>query len=477
MFHGYDTRTISNGLYYSLGYLMEGTGGSLQRDLMKEPKLIDDMLNNNFTSFADSNYLQEVIHNRNSAGELPGFLGSDTTSRKIPIWYTNLIDSTSNPPPPVLLNDEGKQWASNIKELLDLSGAQTRGEIDISAIKQRFVKMFTSMYKDSPATKSGSVDAMFDRALYSGREEYITQLGQNLMVADWRDIEMFGSILESGLGNNQAVYLREHVIEVINRYRKALREIPGSENFPPERTGPITPPLPAQALNSGGIVYASSGQLINFTPKGTDTVPAMLTPGEFVINRAATTKHYDLLKSINDGSYYSRGDLVKRFNLGGYVSPNYYQTGNIARPQTNNGFDFAGFMQGLMGQLSGIIGSAIKQGIRELNNAQNIDNRSNGVSINIESQVLDRINDFTNRLRSVADTLAGLSAIPSDIRITAKHDINIVINGDTVLNRLNPEIQNIVMQELRKGFKNLIDINSPVPSDKLMNPFDIRPNN
>ena len=477
MFHGYDTRTISNGLYYSLGYLMEGTGGSLQRDLMKEPKLIDDMLNNNFTSFADSNYLQEVIHNRNSAGELPGFLGSDTTSRKIPIWYTNLIDSTSNPPPPVLLNDEGKQWASNIKELLDLSGAQTRGEIDISAIKQRFVKMFTSMYKDSPATKSGSVDAMFDRALYSGREEYITQLGQNLMVADWRDIEMFGSILESGLGNNQAVYLREHVIEVINRYRKALREIPGSENFPPERTGPITPPLPAQALNSGGIVYASSGQLINFTPKGTDTVPAMLTPGEFVINRAATTKHYDLLKSINDGSYYSRGDLVKRFNLGGYVSPNYYQTGNIARPQTNNGFDFAGFMQGLMGQLSGIIGSAIKQGIRELNNAQNIDNRSNGVSINIESQVLDRINDFTNRLRSVADTLAGLSAIPSDIRITAKHDINIVINGDTVLNRLNPEIQNIVMQELRKGFKNLIDINSPVPSDKLINPFDIRPNN
>jgi hypothetical protein len=52
----------------------------------------------------------------------------------------------------------------------------------------------------------------------------------------------------------------------------------------------------------GGMVYASKGQLINFQPKGTDTVPAMLTPGEFVVNAKSTSKHLPLLKSINNGN-------------------------------------------------------------------------------------------------------------------------------------------------------------------------------
>ena len=80
------------------------------------------------------------------------------------------------------------------------------------------------------------------------------------------------------------------------------------------------------------IRYRSSGGLINylagggvpshspnpnpsfFKPKGTDTVPAMLTPGEFVVNAAATAKHGDLLNSINSG----RG--VSNFALGGKVN-------------------------------------------------------------------------------------------------------------------------------------------------------------
>ncbi len=36
-----------------------------------------------------------------------------------------------------------------------------------------------------------------------------------------------------------------------------------------------------------------------FTPRGTDTVPAMLTPGEFVINRASTQANLPLLREIN----------------------------------------------------------------------------------------------------------------------------------------------------------------------------------
>ena len=68
--------------------------------------------------------------------------------------------------------------------------------------------------------------------------------------------------------------------------------------------------------STGGVVYASTGKLINFQPKGTDTVPAMLTPGEFVINKAATQANLPLLRSINDGG--------KAYNKGGSV---YLQTG------------------------------------------------------------------------------------------------------------------------------------------------------
>ncbi|NBP01317.1 MAG: hypothetical protein EBU90_14470, partial [Proteobacteria bacterium] len=60
-----------------------------------------------------------------------------------------------------------------------------------------------------------------------------------------------------------------------------------------------------QGKSRGGIVYASKGQLINFVPKGTDTVPAMLTPGEFVVNRGAVNRGDNLsfLRAINNGQY------------------------------------------------------------------------------------------------------------------------------------------------------------------------------
>ena len=55
----------------------------------------------------------------------------------------------------------------------------------------------------------------------------------------------------------------------------------------------------AQQKSTGGVVYASNGKLINFKPRGSDTVPAMLTPGEFVINARATQQNLPLLQAIN----------------------------------------------------------------------------------------------------------------------------------------------------------------------------------
>jgi hypothetical protein len=59
--------------------------------------------------------------------------------------------------------------------------------------------------------------------------------------------------------------------------------------------------LDAPNFNSrGGTIYASRGM---FIPRGTDTVPAMLTPGEFVVNRSAVQRgnNLQILRAMNGG--------------------------------------------------------------------------------------------------------------------------------------------------------------------------------
>jgi hypothetical protein len=52
----------------------------------------------------------------------------------------------------------------------------------------------------------------------------------------------------------------------------------------------------------GGLVpYMNNGGM--FEPKGTDTVPAMLTPGEFVVRRSVADQYGALLQSLNNGTY------------------------------------------------------------------------------------------------------------------------------------------------------------------------------
>jgi hypothetical protein len=64
-------------------------------------------------------------------------------------------------------------------------------------------------------------------------------------------------------------------------------------------------------FNKGGMMprYLAAG---DFIPKGSDTVPAMLSPGEFVVNADATSKNLGLLKSINSGASVGAQEIVLR---------------------------------------------------------------------------------------------------------------------------------------------------------------------
>ena len=86
------------------------------------------------------------------------------------------------------------------------------------------------------------------------------------------------------------------------------------------------PQVDPDKMAHGGIVYASNGALIQAQSQGSDTVPAMLTPGEFVMNRIATNQNRPLLESMNSGQFNS-GGLVRYMASGGYVQPQRLQEG------------------------------------------------------------------------------------------------------------------------------------------------------
>jgi hypothetical protein len=79
----------------------------------------------------------------------------------------------------------------------------------------------------------------------------------------------------------------------------------------------------------GGLIYANRGI---FVPRGTDTVPAMLTPGEFVVNRAAVTRgnNLQLLKAMNgSGRENASSPAAGGMRAGGQVG--YYQFGDLVK--------------------------------------------------------------------------------------------------------------------------------------------------
>ena len=84
------------------------------------------------------------------------------------------------------------------------------------------------------------------------------------------------------------------------------------------------PTLP-QARNAGGPIFMANGKKVPGSGN-TDKVPAMLTPGEFVVNKEATQSNIQLLDAINSGK-------VNKYALGGMVR--IAQLSRMPKPITN----------------------------------------------------------------------------------------------------------------------------------------------
>jgi len=196
-----------------------------------------------------------------------------------------------------------------------------------------------------------------------------------------------------------------------------------------------------QRLARGGIVYANNGQLINFQPRGTDTVPAMLTPGEFVVNKSAAQQNLPLLQSLNNG-YYSNGGSVA-----------YLANGT---PGTDELYKSLSQLSSMLSINTKLIGDTLTKLSQTLNSSVekiNINDRqaqgSNGVSNRVNPAAT--IDALGNKLDRFIEQLQNI--IPPVIRVEGQHQVNVVINGGSILQQLlSGPIGNIVQSAIENAF-------------------------
>ena len=163
----------------------------------------------------------------------------------------------------------------------------------------------------------------------------------------------------------------------------------------------------------GGVVYANNGI---FVPKGTDTVPAMLTPGEFVVRREAVRRgnNLQLLQSMNRGqSGVSTNGAVAMADGGVvYARRGIFVNRNSGVQQTNQ---------------TGI-----------------------GLSPDLVNKLATSLNSFNSTLSANIDRLNNTSF---NVKLDTTN-VNVNLNGGSFLSKLKDDLKNELLVEIGNQIKN-----------------------
>ena len=175
----------------------------------------------------------------------------------------------------------------------------------------------TDQLADSLAESTPEIDKLQSEAAQTA--QVIAEVGKNL------------EVIAKGKFDQTTMDIKQATISIGQSVER--------QNQPQQFRGQGAPA--PQTKSRGGIIYASNGM---FVPRGTDTVPAMLTPGEFVVNRAAVQRGNNLqvLKAMNNSGS-SAGEGAAYMNAGGPVR---YRNGGSSGPEAGGGM-FGGFSESI----------------------------------------------------------------------------------------------------------------------------------
>jgi TP901 family phage tail tape measure protein len=114
----------------------------------------------------------------------------------------------------------------------------------------------------------------------------------------------------TGKSNMRELFKKSKTRDLIDKVARSLGVRTSGAGYNIETTKP-------RKMNTGGFVYGmNDGNIVPGPNINKDVVPAMLTPGEFVVNREATAANLPLLMAING----TGGTGGPGFNSGGYQS-------------------------------------------------------------------------------------------------------------------------------------------------------------
>ena len=240
----------------------------------------------------------------------------------------------------------------------------------------------------------------------------------------------FRAILSTQKNNSikEASAIRNGWITLAQRHAKLFN------GMSPEQiiNGIITTATQPKAFNNGGLVYANNGMLIPYQPRGTDTVPAMLTPGEFVVNREATQQNLGILRAINSGSYQT-GGVVKYLSEG-----------------TAGGISFERILSSFSSSINSVT-SALSGLLTTLQNAPEGVNNGGNASVG----GLDGLSQFTAKFDQFITQLSKLK-LPPEINITGNHKVEVVVNGAQALEELlSGPLSRLIKLEVSSAFSKL----------------------
>jgi hypothetical protein len=177
-----------------------------------------------------------------------------------------------------------------------------------------------------------------------------------------------------------------------------------------------------------------------------DKVPALLTPGEFVVNKRAAAKvGMNNLRALNNAQGFNKGGPVQKFQDGGLVA------------------------DGSGGGVFSIDDSSLSE-LNSFNTSFQSNVNSFGQHVlGFGSQVTTLQTIFTSFISNSQTLADAMNNFTPDLTLTATHQVNVNIAGADVLARIEPSLRDLVDELVSEGIANfkeqLADGRNPFMTD------------
>ena len=225
---------------------------------------------------------------------------------KIQGVFTNLNEEIINS----LANLEGQAYADELAGIADesLKGMNTflRTELDATAKQiQNFTKEIAKLKAEISKTPGGN-GSETPGGNGDGRKPRGGQGGS-------QPTDVFEGV---GGGQSGRIARNDKSVELTKEEKATIRAMVTLGMGRADATAITLANRKADKKAAGGLIYANEGMYMSevFKPQGTDTVPAMLTPGEYVIRKSSVDKYgKGFLDQVNAGTLYAQsGGVVGR---------------------------------------------------------------------------------------------------------------------------------------------------------------------